>query len=152
MSTCLNFTEDEDSIDNTIRPIRPPDLSLLNVTGVDIIIHIDNRIHLTQQTLMALRNGAIDYMHSLFSPVEICCFYDNSMWWNVAYTYSRLGFIPTDFQIWKDKMFLHYYPPLEMYMILPVSFSESTSKKKDEKDLKTSYTITDNSSTSTASI
>jgi hypothetical protein len=115
--------------------VRPPDLELHDIVGLDLIIHIDNRLCLTQDMLLSIRNGAIQYAHSFFTPIEFCSFYDNAMWWNLAYTYSRLGFIPTDFQVYNQKLFLHYYPPAELLMSLSMSQSLSpptTAEKTDE--------------------
>ncbi len=92
----------------SIMTLRPPDLNLNDVIGVDILISMDNRIPLNQEMLLAIRQDAIDYLHSIFTPIEVCGFYENTMWWNIPYAISRLGFVPEEFQIYEQKVFLNY--------------------------------------------
>jgi hypothetical protein len=89
---------------------RPQDLSLSDVHGIDIIIHVDNRIVLTHTVLLAIRFGAIALMQSLFTAQEVTAFSDNCMWWNVAYAHTKLGSIPEDFAVRNGKIFIHYFP------------------------------------------
>ena len=89
---------------------RPQDLSLSDVNGIDIIIHVDNRVVLTHTVLLAIRFGAIALMQSLFTAQEVAAFSDNYMWWNVAYAHTKLGSIPEDFAVRDGKIFIHYFP------------------------------------------
>jgi hypothetical protein len=93
-----------------VAPQRPPDLSMSEVRGIDIIIHVDPRVVLTHTVLLAIRFGAIGLMQALFTPAEVGAFSDNYMWWNVAYAHTKLGFMPDDFMIRDGKIFIHYFP------------------------------------------
>ena len=91
-------------------PARPLDLDLSSVDGIGVIVHIDPRMQLTQEMLVAIQQGATMYMKCLFTPQETVAFKKNSMFWNVPYTRSQMGFLPEPFQVYKNMLYIHYHP------------------------------------------
>jgi hypothetical protein len=89
---------------------RPANLDFTKINGIGIIVHTDIRIQMSQEMLVGIRRGATAYMQCIFSPIEAQSFKKNSIYWNVKYMHSQMGFLPEPFSVHNEILFLHYHP------------------------------------------
>ena len=90
---------------------RPSDFVIPPGTkGLDIVLMIDNRTPLTQESMMYLLQNANEYIRTVLTSEEARSLKDNNIWWNQPYTLSKLGFIPESFSVHEGKLFIQFNP------------------------------------------
>lgn len=90
---------------------KPQYLDFTTINGIGIIVHADqNHFQLSQDVLVAIRRGATAYLQCIFTPDEAQSFKKNSIYWDIPYMRTQLGFVPTPFQVHNGTLYIHYYP------------------------------------------
>jgi len=90
---------------------RPADFAIPEGTkGLDIVMMIDGRTPLTQESMLYLLQNANQYIRTVLTSEEARSLKDNNIWWNQPYTLSKFGFIPESFSVHEGKLFIHFNP------------------------------------------